>query len=262
MSGVQVSSSNSPSLTLESVLEQQRPSSALSFFDQDKKLSSTTKNPNIITSDIIKSWPIHDGKALSAILSNLDMSHFGFGGAWTTSKVYGSESCRLPEKSLSEISTLKIPITKRKLTENTPNIRIRRSSDDDDDRYDPVYSTSSATTAGLSKRKPKPISFQHLSPLDSSSASHRHRHQTVSSSSASSPRSPYKGRHGDHPICASCHTDKTPYWRDSWNQGFILCNACGLRYSKFKRKCSLCNYVPRKEDKHLRICPQCNGSWD
>jgi hypothetical protein len=74
-------------------------------------------------------------------------------------------------------------------------------------------------------------------------------------------KSPYKGRHGTNPRCASCKTTKTPYWRDSWNQGFILCNACGLRYSKFKRRCGGCNYVPRKEDKTSRQCSQCTGDW-
>lgn len=75
------------------------------------------------------------------------------------------------------------------------------------------------------------------------------------------PRIPYKGRFGSHPVCGACKTDKTPYWRDSWSSLFILCNACGLRYAKFKRYCNTCHYVPRKEDKGATCCPHCQSSW-
>jgi hypothetical protein len=61
--------------------------------------------------------------------------------------------------------------------------------------------------------------------------------------------------------CASCGATKTPYWRDAWGENISLCNACGLRYAKFKKRCSLCHYVPRKEDKNGRCCSQCRGSW-
>ena len=61
--------------------------------------------------------------------------------------------------------------------------------------------------------------------------------------------------------CASCSATKTPYWRDAWGENISLCNACGLRYAKFKKRCSLCHYVPRKEDKNGRCCSQCRGNW-
>ena len=61
--------------------------------------------------------------------------------------------------------------------------------------------------------------------------------------------------------CASCGATKTPYWRDAWGESISLCNACGLRYAKFKKRCSSCLYVPRKEDKTSRACTQCRGSW-
>lgn len=61
--------------------------------------------------------------------------------------------------------------------------------------------------------------------------------------------------------CASCGATKTPYWRDAWGENISLCNACGLRYAKFKKRCSSCHYVPRKEDKNGRCCSQCRGSW-
>lgn len=72
---------------------------------------------------------------------------------------------------------------------------------------------------------------------------------------------PYRGRYGPNPSCASCQTTKTPYWRDAWHSGVLLCNACGLRFAKFKRRCINCHYVPRKEDKSNRQCPLCKGSW-
>lgn len=79
--------------------------------------------------------------------------------------------------------------------------------------------------------------------------------------SPATPRVPYKGKFGLHPTCGSCKTQKTPYWRDSWSDSFILCNACGLRYSKFKRYCVECSYVPRKEDKGAPCCTQCASPW-
>lgn len=77
----------------------------------------------------------------------------------------------------------------------------------------------------------------------------------------STPRMPYKGRFGSNPVCGACKTSQTPYWRDSWSDAFILCNACGLRYSKFKRYCNACSYVPRKEDKGFSSCTQCSSPW-
>lgn len=66
---------------------------------------------------------------------------------------------------------------------------------------------------------------------------------------------------GTERFCASCGVTKTPYWRDAWGENISLCNACGLRYAKFKKRCSSCYYVPRKEDKTSRSCSQCRGSW-
>lgn len=67
-------------------------------------------------------------------------------------------------------------------------------------------------------------------------------------------------QHGER-SCASCGATKTPYWREAWGDNIVLCNACGLRFSKFKKRCSLCHYVPRKEDKNNRCCSQCKGNW-
>jgi len=61
--------------------------------------------------------------------------------------------------------------------------------------------------------------------------------------------------------CISCGATKTPYWREAWSSSVLLCNACGLRYSKFRRRCLDCSYVPRKEDKGSKSCTKCGGPW-
>ncbi|XP_064626495.1 uncharacterized protein LOC135487082 [Lineus longissimus] len=56
--------------------------------------------------------------------------------------------------------------------------------------------------------------------------------------------------------CASCGTKKTPLWRDA-EDGTPLCNACGIRYKKYRIRCSYCWYVPRKAGKSCPICSSC-----
>ena len=75
------------------------------------------------------------------------------------------------------------------------------------------------------------------------------------------PSRPSDENHEEGKVCVSCGASKTPYWREAWSPTVLLCNACGLRYSKFKRRCLKCCYVPRKEDKSSRQCTQCGGSW-
>lgn len=70
-----------------------------------------------------------------------------------------------------------------------------------------------------------------------------------------------KGIDKNNRVCISCQTTKTPYWRESWSAKVSLCNACGLRWGKFRHRCSQCCYVPRKEDKGTRSCSRCGGSW-
>lgn len=48
--------------------------------------------------------------------------------------------------------------------------------------------------------------------------------------------------------CASCHTKKTPLWRDA-DDGTPYCNACGIRFKKYRIRCPTCLYVPRKDEK-------------
>lgn len=74
-----------------------------------------------------------------------------------------------------------------------------------------------------------------------------------------------RGRKPSHPpnprVCISCGATKTPYWREAWSNTVLLCNACGLRFSKFRRRCLDCSYVPRKEDKGSKSCTKCGGPW-
>ena len=56
--------------------------------------------------------------------------------------------------------------------------------------------------------------------------------------------------------CASCGTVKTPLWRDA-EDGTPLCNACGIRYKKYRIRCLRCWYIPKKEEKALPCCTSC-----
>lgn len=56
--------------------------------------------------------------------------------------------------------------------------------------------------------------------------------------------------------CASCKTKKTPLWRDS-EDGTPYCNACGIRYKKYRIRCSNCLYIPRKDEKLGNCCCLC-----
>uniref|UniRef100_A0A4W4EC26 Zinc finger GATA like protein 1 n=1 Tax=Electrophorus electricus TaxID=8005 RepID=A0A4W4EC26_ELEEL len=57
-------------------------------------------------------------------------------------------------------------------------------------------------------------------------------------------------------ICASCCTRKTPLWRDA-EDGTPLCNACGIRYKKYRVRCLQCWNIPRKEANSNSKCLKC-----
>lgn len=61
--------------------------------------------------------------------------------------------------------------------------------------------------------------------------------------------------------CTSCGSTVTPYWRDGWAPDVMLCNACGLRFQKFARRCPSCMYIPRKEDSLGNRCIKCSTLW-
>ena len=56
--------------------------------------------------------------------------------------------------------------------------------------------------------------------------------------------------------CASCGTTNTPYWRDGWHQ-CTLCNACGIRFQKYRMRCPNCIYIPRKDETSDTKCRRC-----
>lgn len=58
-------------------------------------------------------------------------------------------------------------------------------------------------------------------------------------------------------VCSSCNTKKTPYWREGWEPTIVLCNACGIRYQKYKKYCMRCVSIARKDDKGRLHCPEC-----
>lgn len=62
-------------------------------------------------------------------------------------------------------------------------------------------------------------------------------------------------------MCTSCGSTVTPYWRDGWAPDVMLCNACGLRFQKFARRCPACVYIPRKEDSLGDRCVKCGQFW-
>ena len=57
--------------------------------------------------------------------------------------------------------------------------------------------------------------------------------------------------------CDSCGTRKTPYWRDGWELGVTLCNACGIRFHKYRKLCENCRCVAKKDEVGRLHCPKC-----
>ncbi|KAM4754566.1 GATA-type zinc finger protein 1 [Cyanocitta cristata] len=54
--------------------------------------------------------------------------------------------------------------------------------------------------------------------------------------------------------CTSCKTRRTPLWRTA-EDGTVLCNACGIRYRKYRVRCQRCWNIPGKSG--TPQCPRC-----
>uniref|UniRef100_A0A8C3DH12 Uncharacterized protein n=1 Tax=Corvus moneduloides TaxID=1196302 RepID=A0A8C3DH12_CORMO len=54
--------------------------------------------------------------------------------------------------------------------------------------------------------------------------------------------------------CTSCKTRRTPMWRTA-EDGTVLCNACGIRYRKYRVRCQRCWNIPGKSG--TPQCPRC-----
>lgn len=63
-------------------------------------------------------------------------------------------------------------------------------------------------------------------------------------------------------VCYSCSTRVTPYWRDGWSPGILLCNACGLRFSKYRKVCHICKAIGIKANFERITCPICKTCLD
>ena len=88
-------------------------------------------------------------------------------------------------------------------------------------------------------------------------------HAVAAPSENSGKISVYKGQKAVVPptkvkTCASCKTKKTPLWRDS-EDGTPFCNACGIRFKKYRIRCSVCSYIPRKDEKTGNVCCLCSS---
>ncbi|XP_049577056.1 GATA-type zinc finger protein 1 [Syngnathus scovelli] len=81
----------------------------------------------------------------------------------------------------------------------------------------------------------------------------RRRRRTPSNSDGESEPTASRGK-----ICASCLTRKTPLWRDA-EDGTPLCNACGIRYKKYRVHCVYCWHVPKKTSNSSSTCLKCGN---
>ncbi|XP_019645402.1 PREDICTED: nitrogen catabolic enzyme regulatory protein-like isoform X1 [Branchiostoma belcheri] len=94
---------------------------------------------------------------------------------------------------------------------------------------------------------------------ESDAASYRRRSgsltETTSGSEHEEPHPVPQHAHGAKQ-CASCDTKKTPLWRDA-EDGTPLCNACGIRYKKYRVRCTRCWHVPKKDGKSYPNCGRC-----
>lgn len=89
-------------------------------------------------------------------------------------------------------------------------------------------------------------SFRSMSPLS-----------TSSNDSIVGPQSQIKSLSSKRKRCESCGTRKTPYWRDGWGLGISLCNACGIRFHKYRKVCETCSCIAKKDEKGHLHCPKC-----
>ncbi|GIX66851.1 GATA-type zinc finger protein 1 [Caerostris extrusa] len=61
--------------------------------------------------------------------------------------------------------------------------------------------------------------------------------------------------------CASCSVKKTPLWRDA-EDGTPLCNACGIRYKKYKLRCGTCWHIPKKRRSSILLASTVDHSMN
>ncbi|KNE54414.1 hypothetical protein AMAG_00388 [Allomyces macrogynus ATCC 38327] len=71
---------------------------------------------------------------------------------------------------------------------------------------------------------------------------------------------------GPQKTCASCQATKSAghTWRTGWNETIVLCNQCGLRYTRNGHvHCKSCNYIPTKSQLNQQAAvPRCTRCRD
>lgn len=147
-----------------------------------------------------------------------------------------------------------------------PNLKSKRSSPseslcldgvDADDEMDgnsplscfsPLFSPSPRYMETISEAAAKPASSSY--PVPAGAARMKKSAQFASPKTHTAPKSK---------TCASCKTKKTPLWRDS-EDGIPYCNACGIRFKKYRFRCSSCLYIPRKDEREVtKACCRCGA---
>lgn len=113
----------------------------------------------------------------------------------------------------------------------------------------------------LTKTLNDPTSYEDIESLSSNSIRSMSPMSVPSSESSSKsyiPSTPaVRGTSTKRRRCESCGTRKTPYWRDGWESGILLCNACGIRFHKYRKLCENCRCVAKKDEKGHLQCPKC-----
>ena len=134
-----------------------------------------------------------------------------------------------------------------RLDENSPDADDEMDGSSPLSCFSPPYSPDGFEES-MSEGAAKPSSSSY--PL-TASAKERKLPQFVS------PKHPRVGQKSK--TCASCKTKKTPLWRDS-EDGTPYCNACGIRFKKYRFRCPSCSYIPRKDERETsKSCCQCGA---
>ncbi|KAK8807118.1 hypothetical protein WA158_003877 [Blastocystis sp. Blastoise] len=63
--------------------------------------------------------------------------------------------------------------------------------------------------------------------------------------------------------CASCKKRQTPRWHvvQIPKEKLLLCNACAMRFKKYKSICQNCLHAYKKDELDMIICPKCKGHY-
>lgn len=159
------------------------------------------------------------------------------------------QATRTPTNAKRRLFTSTTSVNTCSFTSPDEGVCCSYSSDSEEDE---AQSFADLYAKILSGQSP---SFRPLFLVDS-----RHHHQLPKPKAIrpARPKSLFRSKPNASKVCASCGTRKTPLWRDS-DDGIPYCNACGIRYKKYRTRCSSCKYVPRKDERTTNMCVTCGG---